>query len=246
MTFTLKNRRFAPSLFAIVLTLAGVALFLRLGFWQLDRAADKQALLDQAAAGEESTVAATVASADMLPRYQRVSLRGRYDSRRQILLDNMYSSMGRAGYRVLTPFALERGGWILIDRGWIAPGATRKDLPAIAVSEELQTITGRLDELRQPGMRMGEQDALGEGWPRPLHFPTHAQLERVLDRVLAQRVVLLDPNQSDGYERATRLLAHVDPGRHIGYAVQWFAFACVAFIIFIITALKNTSSHEHA
>lgn len=246
MSSLLHNRRFAPSLFAIVLTLAGVALFLRLGFWQLDRAAEKQALLDQAAAGEESTVAATIASADTLPRYQRVSLRGRYDSGHQVLLENMYSSAGRPGYRVLTPFALDSAGWILIDRGWIAPGATRQDLPPIAVNEDIRTITGKLDELRQPGMRVGDDNALGEGWPRPLHFPTHAQLERVLDRALARRVVLLDPTHSDGYERATRLLAHVDPGRHIGYAVQWFAFACVALIIFIITALKKTSSHEHA
>lgn len=246
MTFTLKNRRFAPSLFAIVLTLAGVALFLRLGFWQLDRASEKQALLDQAAAGEESTVGAASASLDALPRYQRVSLRGRYDSQRQILLENMYSSLGRPGYRVLTPFALEDGGWILIDRGWIAPGATRKDLPSVAVPEESRAITGKLDELPKPGMRMCEQDALGEGWPRPLHYPTHEQLQRVLDRALARRIVLLDPAQPNGYERATKVLAHVDPGRHIGYAVQWFAFACVAVIIFMITALKKPPVHEHA
>lgn len=246
MSFTLKNRRFAPSLFAIVLTLAGVALFLRLGYWQLDRAADKQALLDQAAAGQASTVPAVIASADTLPRYQRVRLHGRYASEHQVLLENMYSGAGRPGYRVLTPFALDSGGWILIDRGWIAPGATRKDLPPIAVSEDLRTITGKLDELRQPGMRVGDENALGEGWPRPLNFPTHAQLERVLDRALARRVVLLDPSQADGYEREMKLLAHVEPGRHIGYAVQWFAFACVALIIFTVTALKKTSPHEHA
>lgn len=245
MSFTLKHRRFAPSPFAIVLTLAGVALFLRLGFWQLDRADEKQALLDQAAAGEQSTVEASLGSVDALPRYQRVSLRGRYDSTRQVLLDNMYSSLGRPGYRVLTPFALESGGWVLVDRGWLAPVATRQDLPDVAVAEEVRTISGALDELRRPGMRMGESEALGEGWPRPLHFPTQAQLERVLERTLARRVVLLDPQLPDGYERSARVLAHVDPGRHIGYAVQWFAFALVALAIFVVIALKKTASHEH-
>jgi surfeit locus 1 family protein len=215
-----------------------VALFVSLGFWQLDRAEQKRSLLAQASAGEADTVRATADTLGTLPRYQRVSVHGRYDGQRQILLDNMYSVQGRPGYRVLTPLQLDDGAWVLVDRGWIAPGATRAQLPAIDVGESARTVVGRLDNPPQPGMRMGDEADLGKGWPRVLHYPTQAQLERVLERPLAQRIVMLADDQQDGYERAAKPLQHVDPGRHVGYAVQWFAFAVVAVVIFVLLSRR--------
>jgi surfeit locus 1 family protein len=232
-------RHFSPTVPGTLLTLAGVTLFVSLGFWQLDRGAQKRELLGQASAGEASTIPAGDDELNSLPRYQRVSVRGRYDSQRQILLDNMYSVQGRPGYRVLTPLQLEDGAWALVDRGWIAPGATRAQLPDVNVSESARTVVGRLDHAPQPGMRMGDQTQLGEGWPRVLHYPTQEQLERVLERALAQRIVVLEADQPDGYERASRPLAHVDPSRHIGYAVQWFAFALVAVVIYVLTSRRR-------
>jgi surfeit locus 1 family protein len=235
-------RQFAPTVPATLLTLAGVALFIGLALWQLDRADQKRALLAQASAGASSTVAAAGDALNTLPRYQRVSLQGQYDSHRQILLDNMYSLQGRPGYRVLTPLQLEGDEWVLVDRGWIAPGATRAQLPAVNVDERARSVIGRLDHPPRPGIRMGDETQLGEGWPRVLHYPTHAQLERVLERPLAQRIVVLEADQPDGYERASRPLAHVDPSRHIGYAVQWIAFAIVAVVIYVLISRRPKHS----
>jgi surfeit locus 1 family protein len=222
-----------------LLTLIGVVVFVLLGLWQLERAAEKRALLAQFAVGQQSTVAMTAESANSLPRYQYVQARGRYDPQHQVLLDNMPSELGQAGYRVLTPFALERGGWLLVDRGWIAPGPTRDALPSVAVDGELRSIVGRVDRLPEPGMRLGDNNAdLGAGWPRVLNFPQHEALERVLQRPLVHGVVLLDPAQAEGYERVWRATYRVGPERHLAYAVQWFAFALVAVVIYVITALK--------
>ena len=52
---------------------------------------------------------------------------GAYDSARQMLIDNMSNAEGRAGYYVITPFALRGGGWILVNRGWVPVGASRAD-----------------------------------------------------------------------------------------------------------------------
>jgi cytochrome oxidase assembly protein ShyY1 len=40
----IANRNFSPTLFAVVLTIAAVLLFVRLAFWQLSRMAEKDAL----------------------------------------------------------------------------------------------------------------------------------------------------------------------------------------------------------
>jgi cytochrome oxidase assembly protein ShyY1 len=84
-------------MFAAALTAFGVAFFIWLGFWQLSRADQKQALLDQYATAQKTQVEITPANAASLPRYQRVTVSGRFDPAHQILLDNMPSHTGQPG-----------------------------------------------------------------------------------------------------------------------------------------------------
>jgi surfeit locus 1 family protein len=235
------NRRFSPSLLGTLLTAGAATLFVSLGSWQLDRAEEKRALMEQAERGGASVVETTAAGASALPRYQKVRIRGRYDSGRQILLDSMFSPQGRPGYRVLTPLVDAAGGWILVDRGWIAPGRTRAETPDVAVSEEPRTVIGWLDRVPQPGIRLSDATDAGSGWPRVLNFPPHEQLERAFGGQLAEAIVRLDPEQPDGYERPSAPLVGMEPRRHVAYAVQWFAFAALALIIYVVTGLRKTS-----
>ena len=104
-----------------------------------------------------------------------------------------------------------------------------------------------MDHLPKPGLRLNDEPNLGSGWPRVLYFPTHPQLERVLERPLAERIVVLDASQADGYVRAPKPLVRLEPGRHIAYAVQWFAFALAAVILYVIGSRKtDRSKHDHA
>jgi surfeit locus 1 family protein len=240
----LGTRRFAPPLFATVLVIIGVAIGVRLGLWQLDRADEKRLLLDQFAAGANSVRPLHPREEPDLPRYQTISAQGRYDSAHQVLLDNMPSASGKAGFRVLTPFELEKDSWILVDRGWLAMGKTRNDLPNIAVSEDERSITGRLDELPRPGMRMSGSAVVDEQWPRVLNFPQHADLEQALQRKLPTRIVLLDPQASDGFERVWTQRTGFGPERHIAYAVQWFALAATMLIVYLVLNLKRRQAND--
>ena len=238
LAFNLGSRRFAPTLFATLLALAGIVIGIQLGMWQLTRADEKRELMAHFAAGQATTQTLSAANVDRLPRYQTITAQGRYDSRHQVLLDNMPSAHGLPGFRVLTPFQLESGQWVLVDRGWVPMGATRNDLPAIEVGEEPRTITGRLDDLPSPGLRLG-QGAQGTSWPRVLNFPQHANLEQALQRGLAARIVLLDPAEPEGFERVWAFKAGFGPERHIGYAVQWFALAATALIIYLLLSFRT-------
>jgi surfeit locus 1 family protein len=235
----IANRNFAPTLFAVVLTIAAVALFVRLGVWQLNRAAEKDALQANYAAGQQSVVELTAANAAQLAQYQRVSARGHYDSTRQILLDNMPSAMGQPGYRVVTPFELEQGGLVLVDRGWRRPGATRNDLPDVTVGENARTIAGQLSALPRPGVRLAGGAATDSRWPRVMNYPEQASIERVLERKVLPGLVLLDADQPDGYERAWQARTDMGSERHLGYAVQWFAFALAAVALFVVMGLRR-------
>ena len=234
-------RRFAPPAWAVLLTAVALAAFVSLGSWQLGRAREKRALVAEFAAGSRDTVEANGLDLGGLPRYQRVQLRGAYDPSRQVLLDNMPSAAGRPGYRVLTPLRRADGrGWVMVDRGWVPLGASREALPDVAVGAGERELSGVLDVLPEPGLRLGPAAAPGAtGWPRLLLFPTEADLESALGLELETRIVLLDADLPDGYERSWRPATGFGPERHLGYALQWFAFAVVAVVIFIALNLRR-------
>lgn len=234
----IANHNFAPTLFAVVLTLAAVALFVRLAFWQLDRAAEKDALQSRYAAGQRSLVEITAANAATLTQFQRVTARGHYDNAHQIFLDSMPSAMGQPGYRVVTPFALEQGGWLLVDRGWHRPGATRSDLPNVTVGENARTVTGQLSVLPRPGMRLAAGPD-GNRWPRVMNYPEQASVERALEQKVLPGLVLLDADQPDGYERAWQARTDMGSERNLSYAVQWFGFALAAVALFAVVGFRR-------
>ncbi|HEU4601525.1 MAG TPA: SURF1 family protein [Steroidobacteraceae bacterium] len=226
-----------------LLTIAGVAAFTKLGLWQWHRADEKRELL-QAYARGDSTLAVTD-TVDTLPRYQRAELHGSFDADHQILLDNMPSAAtGQPGYRVLTPFNTGRE-WVLVDRGWVPLGRTRNDWPSLAVDESARIVRGRVDDLPEPGIRLGEQSVdPKQPWPRVLNFPTYPMLRAMLPSPLAPRIVLLDADSADGFERVWQMTLRVSPERHIAYAVQWFAFAAAAIVIYLVLVLKKRTHHH--
>jgi len=241
MTLAIGNRVFAPRAWAIVATIAVLAACVSLGWWQIGRAREKQAMIDSFARGTASSVVLEGVTVDELPRYQHVTIRGRYEPARQVLLDNMPSSTGRPGYRVLTP--LRRNGaakLLLVDRGWVPLGPSRERLPIIDVGTGPRTVGGRLDQLPVPGLRLGPAQAPGTGsWPRVLNFPRAADLEAALGEPVESRILLLDASNPDGYQRVWRPALGFPPERHLGYAMQWFALALAALVIFIALGLRR-------
>lgn len=231
----LKQRsRFAPRPIPTVLTFAAVAVFVALGNWQLGRAEQKRTLAaDFAAGGPAIDWRRLPADA---PRYQRVFLRGRYDAEHQFLLDNR-SHESVAGVEVLTPLVLEDGRAVLVNRGWQPWGATRRDLPAVAVGGEPRDVVGRIDELPRPGIWLKPPPATG--WPRLVQYPRMEELSAALGRELAPRQVLLDPGVPDGYLRDW-VVPGTTPDRHLGYALQWFAFAALAATIWLVLSFRRS------
>lgn len=242
MSVRIANREFDPRLWAVLLTAALLATFVALGWWQVERARAKQAMIESFQRGAQSSfdLKGDVA-VDELPRYQHVRVEGRYEPAHQVLIDNMPSQSGLPGFRVLTP--LRRDGserLLLVDRGWVPLGATRQDLPQVIVSPDVRTVSGRLDTLPAPGVRVGDAGVAGDtSWPRVLNFPRQPDLEQALGEPTEARILLLDPAAPDGYERAWRPAMQFGPERHLGYAIQWFAFAIVTLVIFIALSLRR-------
>lgn len=244
MSIRIGKRVFAPGLAGTLATALLLPCLLALGFWQLGRAEEKRSLVAAYEEGADRLVeVATAGALEQLPRYQRVRLRGRYEPARQVLLDNMPSRHGRPGYQVLTPFRLQQGGEVLINRGWVPLGATRESLPDIDVGGGARVVTGRLAALPEPGLRLGDPPLLeAPRWPVVLNYPTAQQLTDLYGEPVGEALILLDPQASEGYERAWEARFGFGPERHVGYAVQWFALAAALLAIYVGVNLRRSSA----
>ncbi len=229
--------RLAPPIAAVLLTI----LFVSLGLWQLDRAAEKvamQRLFD--------------ADADYVPltegmatqEYQRISARGRFLPDRQFLLDNMILN-GRPGYFVITPFEYAGAKPLLaVNRGWIA-AAPDRSLPALVPLAAQETeVRGRVGRLPRVGIRGGEAIANQPGWPKLATYPELTDLSTALGRELLPFVLLLDPDGSDTLVRQWQPQGR-GPAMHYGYAFQWFALAAATAGVLIWQSLKRRR-HDRA
>jgi surfeit locus 1 family protein len=232
-------RRFAPRWYFAALTVAGSVLFVVLGFWQWNRGVHREAAWDAFAKGAEAPIEVTADRLDALPLYTRVRLEGQWQHTQQVLLDNM-SHEGRPGYEVLTPLKLADGSLLLVNRGWLPFTGYRDRLPDITLPEsERVAVTGRLGVLPTAGLASGRQPpAADDPWPRLTTFPTHAELERSYGAPLLRPVLLLDPESPDGYLREWSPPG-ITPEKHFGYAVQWWMFAALAWILFVSLNLKR-------
>jgi surfeit locus 1 family protein len=241
---TIGSRIFAPRAVTTLITLALLALLISLGRWQLRRADEKRALYDSFASGSDVTQPID-SSTPPLPRYQHLEAAGHFDDSRQVLIDNMVEA-GQAGYFVITPFALQDGGWILVNRGWVPVGSSRAQRPTIPANAQLRTLRGRADKLPSPGIQLGTRMALTPPYPVVASFPNHGEVAALLKEprwAIAAEVILLDAAEPDGYVRHWSPPGF-PPMRHIGYAVQWFGLAAALFVIYIVTNSRRAPARE--
>jgi surfeit locus 1 family protein len=206
---------------------AFVVLFVSLGRWQLDRAAEKKALL---ALFEGDAPYTEPSNFDALDQFERIRIPGRYLADRQILIDNIPLD-GRLGYYVITPLEPStHDPLILVNRGWIPRPAPGDDQEEVAVASEFRTVRGLVGHLPRVAIRPGEAFSERENWPRVGLYPTADEIAAELGEDVLPFTLLLSPDDADGFTR--RWQPDVSgPATHYGYAFQWFAMAVAVVII---------------
>ncbi|VAW77288.1 Cytochrome oxidase biogenesis protein Surf1, facilitates heme A insertion [hydrothermal vent metagenome] len=230
---------FSPGRWPSVVTLVLFVFLISLGFWQLDRAEQKKALIDQY--DEQGKVvlqleADLVSSAGL--NYRAAAVEGHYDSGHQFLLDNR-THAGRVGYQVLTPFIIRDSGIaVLVNRGWIPLGQSRERLPDINVAEDQRRVTGLVKVPYEKVFMLGEEDPR-ESWPWRIQQVQLDALSAELERPLLPVTLLLDDGQAEGYVRRWQPAAGFGPERNIGYAVQWFGLAITLLAIYLIVNTRR-------
>ncbi len=213
------------------LTVAAVALFVTAGNWQRDRMHAKQALRERYdAASVAQPVAMPAARGDWTSlRYQPVVARGTFDAAAQIFIDNRVHN-GQVGYDVVAPLALDDGRRVLVNRGWVAQGASRATLPDVAPPSGRVEVRGRINVPAGGYFELSGAPSSGAVWQHldPARFANVTGLA-VLPAVIEQT----EPAR-DG-DTLVREWPAPDFGveQHRIYMVQWYAFAVLAIALWL-------------
>jgi len=219
-------RRYFPPVAGIIF----VSVFLSLAFWQLDRAAEKKALL---AMFDDDAPYLRVNDFSSLAEFSRIQQDGKYLPEKQVLIDNILRE-GRPGYYVITPFKPNnRETLLLVNRGWVPKSPTASaPLPELPLASNLRTIRGLAGRLPRVAIRPGEAFEGSEDWPRVAVYPRPEEMSVALSAELLPTVLLLAPDDEDGFVRGWEPNIS-GPATHYGYAFQWFAMAATVVALFI-------------
>lgn len=222
------------SILYAVLALIVAAAMAALGFWQLQRAGAKEALLGgiaQAMAAPVMNFSDVQAESPDL-RFRAVSINGQFDPAHQVLLDNQLRD-GQPGVRVYVPFAIAgQPASVLVDRGWLAWPNRRAGAPQVRLDEAQTRLTGML--LDPPGAGLALGATVPDAWPLLVTRMDMPDLQRRLARPLLDWVL----EDRDAPRAQSIRAGMLPPERHRGYAVQWFGLALTVLVIYGVLALR--------
>ncbi len=213
-------------------TVLAVGTTASMGFWQLSRAAEKQAR--QAAMDAQHAKAPLDARDVQMARqplsllHQRAQLRGRWQSTSVVFLENRPMD-GRVGFLVLMPFVLESSQIALVvQRGWVPRGMDdRTRLPRIATPDGIVEIEGR--------MALPPSDLFALGGPttglirQNLDLPQwRAETGLPLLPITLQQIGA----NSEGLVRDWPAV-NLGVEKNYGYAFQWFGMSLLLVVLYV-------------
>lgn len=231
---------FKPKFWIVALTLLTIALFCRLGYWQLDRAEHKRVVAESLATVDSGFLPLVeLEHLEAAEPYRHSAVSGVFLAEQQMLLDNQVLD-GQAGYEVISPLRMADGRVILINRGWLAgrPGL----LPTWETPNQAITLQGIIAPHSAAGMRMGEA-VVGaadteSGWPKVVNYPSLEELEQLLNVPVYPYTLWLDKQAPHGFARDWQP-KELSIEKHLGYAFQWFALALAVFVMFVVLNVKR-------
>jgi cytochrome oxidase assembly protein ShyY1 len=217
--------------------------------WQFDRNAGRAEQLALVEANYDATPVALDAliaeggSLNAEDEWRPVELVGSYLSDETLLVRNRPHG-GTAAFEVLVPFALTDGRVLLIDRGWVAPGADQPEPDEIPAPPEGEvTVVARLrpSEPLPPSGRSAP-----DGQVPTINVPLVAT---TIDSETAARMdtsayaLLVSEDPAPATTPTALESPSEDPGPHLSYAIQWILFAIMGFV-FIGYVIRTERRHR--
>jgi len=233
---TILSRQFRVSFWPTAAAIFFIVVTVMLGNWQLSRAQEKEDRQTRLNQRSLQPVISIPTSPIKLEDYQfrKVEVHGTYVPAHTIYLDNKINR-GRAGYQIITPVKLgESSMHVLINRGWVAAGRTRSELPDVPTPTSKVTVSGIAESPTIKVLELSTETVSEQVWEN-LHLDRY----RKATGLTLQPLVILQEN--DAKDGLLREWTRPDSGasRNLGYAFQWFSMSLAILILYLVLSVKR-------
>lgn len=218
---------------ATVIAFVAIVIMFGLGFWQLDRKAEKEIRLESIETAKLSSNISLEKALSNIDEYQDyiVSVKGKIINKAFYIDNKLLES--RAGFHVLIPYKTS-AGIVMLNLGWLPATGLRTDfpifkLPLLESVEGIAHLPLNNNLITETNGQYGEFPALLQ--QVDLHeIETHLGIE-VLPLVLRLSM------ESNDFKREWKAVV-MSPEKHLAYAVQWFGLAIAALTIYLLSMVK--------
>ncbi len=239
--------------FVLVFSLLVFASLIKLGLWQLDRAAQKDIRLEkiQLYQQQEAIGLKDVLNLQAQSKHEKdvseelndlpVRLSGRF-FQPSFLLDNQVSK-GRLGYQVIKLFQDEESNSaVLVNLGWIQGGVDRSFIPEISEINGKLSFTGKIRVL-ESAIVLEDEVLKADTWPQRIQSIDIDKISQLLAQPLLPFIIYVDNDEPLGYQKEWVPIV-MPPEKHRGYAFQWFTLAFAWLVLMFVAAYKAANTNN--
>jgi len=220
--------------------------FIVLGFWQIDRADQKNVLNSNYTDRQQEAIIVldknNVIDEKSSLLWRKVEFEGSFINKQNIILDNQIFNQ-IAGFNIITPFKIKGSdSLVLVNRGWHPNLKNREMLPIINEISGERILQGHIASFPVSGIKLGKNniETLNSQIFRFQRLDA-AELNYFFSAKMMPYMIYLDPIIDKELYGNFKLPAP-DSQKNYGYAFQWFAFAITLLIIFIRLSMKRKSN----
>lgn len=223
-----------------IATLLVMALCIRLGIWQYNKAQARIVAQKQIDSGLAKAPVPLPASIDTVDawKFKRVTFKGTYMPEYEMVLDNRVHNT-KAGYQIVTPVKVVGDEqYVLVNRGWVE-GKLNRQAPIYETPVGEHTFVGDLFFPVDKAFTLeAEHDPDAKWQPLWQHIDMPRYQSLVPFTIKPYMVRLAADNAAGGFVREwpapkNRITIH------LGYAYQWFGFAFTIFVIYVVLNFKK-------
>jgi surfeit locus 1 family protein len=230
---------------ATLLVISALGVMIRLGFWQLDRLAQRRTFNThylvqiEASALELGPTALGLDLENM--EYREVDVLGQYDHPREMAIRNQ-SWQDQPGVRLLTPLLIAGTDTVvLVDRGWIPLTDYQTGDWTDFEEPGIVHVHGTIRRFQEPTFGGRPDPTLQSGEiARAWNFVDIEKIAPQMPHPLLAVYVQQSPGSGDEILPYANLpVIEITEGPHISYAIQWFVFTTILGIGYPILVYRE-------
>lgn len=229
---TNSPKDFKPIL-AGILALVVVGVFIKMGFWQIERLQWKNGLMAAMEAQQKvdpNAVSLSTKVDSIVNNFHRGYLTGVWSAEMNVKV-GPHLMDGQLGYWIVSPLMLNDGTAVMVNRGWVPETMTVMMLES-APPKGIVTLTGTLRESDIEGGMVADDP---KSW-RTLNVDAIANSLRLPNFAPLAMFMESSTPADDSILRPAPVMTSLR-NEHLNYAIFWFGMAALTVVLFVMAVL---------